>query len=67
MKEADFDSFSACCFLYIISWKMNIRKIIGMDNGSSDFRIEVAPKFVTLPKGSKSFILYLEKGKSLLT
>lgn len=41
---------------------MNIRKIVGMEGGVEDFRIEVAPKTVTLPSKTKSFILYLEKG-----
>lgn len=43
---------------------MNIRKIVGMEGGVSDFQLEIAPKTLLLPKGARSFALYLEKGKS---
>lgn len=38
---------------------MNIRKIIGMDDGVFGYQIEVTPKVIALPKNTKSFILYL--------
>lgn len=43
---------------------MSIRKIIGMENNVEDFKVLVAPKSITIPKHSKSFRLYLEKGKT---
>jgi hypothetical protein len=38
---------------------MNFRKIVGMDSGIDDFRIEVSPRTITLPRTCKSFVLYL--------
>ncbi len=38
---------------------MSIRKIIGMENGVEDFRLEVAPRSIVIPKNSKGFRLYL--------
>lgn len=45
---------------------MNVRKIVGMEGGVSDFQIEVAPKTLLLSKGARRFALYLEKGTSLM-